>query len=124
MSDVLQFEIGCGDRHDALQKDHGFLEPFERVKEHVLMLDGKPAVIACHLQAITELPPPFLAMAEAERDIGPTPNRDIRKASVFKKAGRGLLWGIEERVLRMDVIDGIAQCFRRDQRIGSHPEEM
>lgn len=51
------------------------------------MLDRQPTIITGHFQAIAELPPLFLTVAEAERDIGPRPRRGRAVSSCKTNGG-------------------------------------
>ena len=73
------------------------------------MLDGQPAVVAHHLQPVAELPPPFLAVTETKRDIGPAASRDVHERAVLQEACCCLNGCVQQRVLGVDVIDRRSQ---------------
>ena len=66
-------------KYDTLNTSLEIVEEFlekaryalDGIDQRILMLDRKDIVVAGHPQRRAELPPPRLAMAEAERDVVP-----------------------------------------------------
>src|SRR6516164_10445621 len=92
-------------KRDVAQKFDGLPYAFDGRKKRVLVLDGKNAVIADHAQGRAKLPPPFLAVAVAERDVVPAAlGRLDRGARVENPVYRGRN-GLDAGVLRVNVVD-------------------
>src|SRR5262245_4153083 len=98
-SDVLRFEVGGCDRHDALEESDRLLQSLHRIQQHVLVLDRQPAIVAGHLEPVAEMPPPLLALAEAQGDVGPAARRDIHQAPALEKRRRRLDGSVQKSVL-------------------------
>ena len=116
--------MGAGVRDHAAQELDRFFDAFLGAHRRILVLDRQHAVVADARERRDELAPPRLVVAHPERDVAPRARPEIAAGRGVDDAVDAGIDGIDARVLRMHVVDGVAERDRRRQRIGTHPHEV
>ena len=88
---------------NASEKVDRLLNSLLTAKQDVLMLNGKPTIVAHHAQAIVEVVPPALTIAVTQRNLTPRAPGNIHQRTVFQSVCKSGYW-LDHRVFGMHVI--------------------
>lgn len=105
---------------NAEKKVDRLLNSLLTAKQDVLMLNGKPTIVARHAQAIVEIAPPALTIAVTRRNLIPQAPGNIHQRTVFQSACKGGYRLVDHRVFGMRVIICITRHNESIKWVG-HP---
>ena len=111
-------------QQDRPQKRDRLLESFGRVCILVLVLDREHVVVADQAQGADEVAPERLAVPVADGPERPRPPAELRVGLRVENPVEPDVVGLQTHVLRVDVIDGVAQHPQRLQHVDPLPDQM